>query len=129
MGVCFRRTKPKNGTLSLDKVIELCKSQHLITSSEKDYITDSIKKLIVNGYFNVDPAKIPEIPSNETTAPKGINENVPEFGYDDLNQKIIPPLQSIQIENFSKGNASRYFEFVFDLICNIEDKLIKKEIN
>lgn len=122
----FAEPNLKYGTLSLDKAIELCKFQNLITSSEKEYITDSIKKLIVNGYSNADLAKIVGIASYETVDPIGINAESPEFGYDDLNQKIIPPLQSIQIENFSRGNASRYFEFVFDLICNIEVRLINK---
>jgi hypothetical protein len=110
----------------LNKAIEICNLQNLIPSSEKEYITYLIKKLIVNGYSYADPEKIVGITTNEKIEPTRINMEFPEFGYDNLNQKIIPPLQSIQIENFSRGNASRYFEFVFDLLCNIEDRLIDK---
>jgi hypothetical protein len=117
----FAEPNRKYGSLPLDKSIELCKNHDLIDQSEKDYLIDSVKKLIINGYFNADPIRILEIPTSET-----IEEDAIDDTRDDLNQKIIPPLQSMQIENFTRSNAVIYFEFVFELIENIERRLIEK---
>ena len=112
----FTEPNRKYGSLPLDISIELCKKHDLIIQSEKDYLVNSLKKLILNGYFNADPVKILEIRDGDET----------EETKDDVNQKIIPPLQSIQIENFTRANAVRYFEFVFELIENIERRLMEK---
>lgn len=122
----FNEPNRKYGSLPLGKVIELCKKHDLITQFEKDYLTDSVKKLIINGYSNADPAKMLETVKDEVVESQENHEESIEFNRSVLKHKIIPPLQSIQIENFTKANASRYFEFVFELIGNIEKRLIEK---
>jgi hypothetical protein len=123
----FLEPNRKYGSLPLGKTIEFCREQNLITQEEKDYLVDSVKKLISNGFSNANPAKMMEILVGEVVE---VQENFSEssgFNKDELQQKIIPPLQSIQIENFTKANALRYFEFIFELIGNIEQRLIKKD--
>lgn len=106
----FDEANRKYGLLPLGKTIELCKKHNLIIESEKDYLVDTVKKLIINGYLNADFGKMTDILTEEA----------------EVKQRIIPPLQSIQVENFTKANASRYFEFVFELIGNIANRLIEK---
>jgi hypothetical protein len=106
----FDEANRKYGLLPLGKTIELCKKHNLILESEKVYLVDAVKKLIINGYLNADFGKMTDILTEEA----------------EVKQKIIPPLQSIQVENFTKANASRYFEFVFELIGNIANRLIEK---
>ena len=106
----FDEANRKYGSIPLGKTIELCKKHNLIIESEKDYLIDAVKKLIINGYLNADFGKMTGILTEET----------------ELKQRIIPPLQSIQVENFTRANASRYFEFVFELIGNIANRLIEK---
>jgi hypothetical protein len=122
----FNEPNRKYGSLSLGKVIELCQKHDLITKSEKDYLTDSVNKLIINGYSSADTSKMLEIATDERVESQRNHEDSPELEKSVLKHKIIPPLQSIQIENFTKANASRYFEFVFELIGNIEKRLIEK---
>lgn len=43
-----------------------------------------------------------------------------------LNQKEIPFMQSPLIDDFAKHNALHYFEFVFELMIKIEERLIEK---
>lgn len=111
----------KYGSLLLGETIELCIKHELISKPEKDYLTDALKKLIINGYFNANPGKLPD------ESEPGNHNGVTELKKEEPKQKIIPALQSIQIEHFTKANASRYFEFVFELIGNIEYRLIERD--
>jgi len=122
----FNEPNRKYGSLPLGKLIELCHKQDLITKSEKDYLTDSVNKLIINGYSSADTSKMLEIATDERFESQRDHEDSPGLDRSVLKHKIIPPLQSIQIENFTKANASIYFEFVFELIGNIEKRLIEK---
>src|ERR1035437_728855 len=106
----FDEANRKYGLLPLGKTIELCKKLNLILESEKVYLVDAVKKPIINGYLNADFGKMTDILTEEA----------------EVKQKIIPPLQSIQVENFTKANASRYFEFVFELIGDIANRLIEE---
>jgi hypothetical protein len=123
----FDEPSLKYGSLPLGKVIELCKKYNLITPSERDYLVDSVKKLITNGYSNADPGKMMIISKSEMIETQGNHNESSALNKAELNQKIIPPLQSLQIENFTKANAPRYFEFVFELIGNMENRLIEKD--
>jgi hypothetical protein len=118
----FSEPHNKYGSLPLGKAIELCKEQELITQTEQDYLIDALKKIIINGYSDADPGKLKNNIIDEMNG-DGLNG----LKKDELKQKMIPPLQSIQIENFAKTNALRYFEFAFELICNIENRLIEKD--
>ena len=56
----------------------------------------------------------------------GSLSNPNEFKPITLNQKSIPFIQAIHIENFAKNNAEKYFRYVFELILKIDERLIKK---
>ena len=44
-----------------------------------------------------------------------------------LNQKVIPFFQAEHMEIFAKENSSFYFNYVYDLIDKIENRLIEKQ--
>ena len=43
-----------------------------------------------------------------------------------LNHKVIPIFQSMQMDNFAKENAFEYFKFIFQLMKNIDNRLKAK---
>lgn len=79
-----------------------------------------------NGFSHYDTTKILENIPDDTTFMTGNFTNPTDLQPISLNQKIIPLFQSLQIENFAKQNALFYFDFVFNLIKRIDDKLKNK---
>lgn len=123
----FQEPNEKHGTSDLGNSIEKCKKNELISEREKSYLFDTIRIFMRNGFSHADSSKIlADLPddskmfqgsySNPNGALKEIN----------LNQKIIPIFQAIQMENFAKESAKPYFDFVFHLIFKIEKRLIEK---
>lgn len=119
----FADPNQKYSSLNLSNSIELCKKHNLITQSEKDFLFDTVRELMRNGFSHADSGKIlKDIP--EITVGFYANLNKPsEIKKVDLNQKTISPLQAVQIDNFAKANSSIYFDYVFELIEKIEDRI------
>lgn len=124
----FDKPNKKYGSIDLGNSIEICKKKGLITKKEKDLLFDIIRKLMRNGFSHADSSDIlsglpDDTPmfqgnlQNPTAKPKEIN----------LNQKIIPAFQAIQMEGFAKDYAKPYFTFVYNLIFKIEGRLKKNK--
>ncbi|MGE0018234.1 MAG: hypothetical protein AB7S72_01095 [Draconibacterium sp.] len=106
--------------------IKECRKLDLITESEKVILYDKIRELMRNGFSHADSTKIlKEIP-DETIMFQGSFSNMKDIKPISVNQKIIPAIQAILIENFAKENASNYFDYVFELIQKIEKRLIER---
>lgn len=116
----------KYGSISLGNSIELCLKNKIISQKEKDFLFDIIRELMRNGFSHADASKVLENLPNEILGYKGSLNNTTKLEEVFLNHKIIPPLQSIEIDNFAKMYASKYFEFVFTLIGIIETRLLEK---
>ena len=111
---------------TLGNTIELCKKHDLISQQEKDYLFDKVREQIRNGFSHSDSDKILVENEEFTTMFKVSLTNLNDITPVKMNLKNIPILQSIQMEDFAKENAIKYFDFVFTLISNIENKLYEK---
>jgi len=118
-------TISKFDKLNLGKSIELCKKNNLINSSEKDYLWNIIRDLIRNGFSHAESNKILSEVPNEKTVYKGSLYDNSDIEKVTINQKLIPEIQALLIEDFAKAIAKNYFDFVYKLSYNIEKKLNK----
>lgn len=115
----------KFDNIKLGNSIEQCKKHNLINSSEKKYLWDIIRDLIRNGFSHAESNKILSELPNERKVYKGSLYDNSEIEKVTINQKLIPEIQALLIENFAKANSQSYFDFVYNLSHNIE-KRIKK---
>lgn len=123
----FEEPNRKYGSINLSISIELCKDFNLISEEEKIILDDIIRKLIRNGFSHADSSKILINLPDEGEMYLGSLRNPTEFKEIKLNQKIIPIFQELQMENFAKATSKIYFKFVFDLIFEIEKRLIERK--
>ena len=123
----FMEPNRKYSDIPLGNSIELCKNFELITTEEKGFLFDIIRELMRNGFSHSDPSKILAGLPDETVAFHGNFSGQGEINQISLNQKVIPFLQAEHMENFAKENSSFYFDYVFKLIDEIENRLIEKQ--
>jgi hypothetical protein len=123
----YQEPNEKYGTFDLGNSIERCKKIELISKKEKSFLFDIIRVLMRNGFSHADSSKIlADLPDNSPMFQGSFTNQNGELKKVNVNQKIIPTFQAIQMENFAKDNAKTYFDFVFHLIFRIEKRLIKK---
>jgi len=125
-GITFEEPNKKHSSIPLGNSIEKCKKLDLITENEKVYLFDTIRELMRNGFSHADSTKILNGIPDETAMFQGSFSNPTEIKPVTVNQKIIPFMQAIHIENFAKENAANYFEYVFELIKKIDQRLIER---
>lgn len=116
----------KYSSISLGNSIELCKKHDLITQKEKDFMFDFIRELMRNGFSHADSTKILEDFPDKLKMFQGSLTNPNEIKEVMINQKLIPCMQALQMENFAKASANLYFDFVFKLIFKMENRLKEK---
>jgi len=123
----FQEPNEKHGASDLGNSIEKCKKNELISEREKNYLFNTIRVLMRNGFSHADSSEILKNLPDDSKMFQGSFSNpngaIKEIN---LNQKIIPTFQAIQMENFAKDSAKPYFDFVFHLIFRIEKRLIEK---
>jgi hypothetical protein len=122
----FDEPTEKYGSLSLGNSIEKCKKEGLINAKEKDFLFNIIRELMRNGFSHADSSKILADLPDEIDLFQGSFFNPDNVERKSVKQKNIPFLQAIHLENFAKANSNYYFDFVFNLIFRIEDRLKKK---
>jgi hypothetical protein len=123
----FEKPHKKFSSIDLSNSIELCKKFGLISDHEKQFLFGTIRELMRNGFSHADSSKIlASLPDNSRAFTASLHDptNLKEVS---LNQKIIPFLQELQMENFAKETAKDYFDFVFNLLFMIEKKIIKSQ--
>lgn len=123
----FTEPNRKYNSITLANSVEKCKKHNLITEKEKKVLFNTIRELMRNGFSHADSTKILENLPNESEMYHAnlINPtNIQKVG---LNQKIIPFMQALQLEEFAKEHAKDYFEFVFNLTFKIEKRLKIKD--
>lgn len=127
LNVAFQEPNSKYGSIDLANSIERCKKFGLITDKEKNFLFDTIRVLMRNGFSHADSSIILSDLPNDSKMFQGNfsnpNEKLIEIS---INQKIIPTFQAIQMERFANDNAKAYFDYVFHLIFRIEKRLIEK---
>lgn len=125
----FKEPHEKYGTISLGTSIERCRKYELITDEEKKYLFDKIRVLMRNGFSHADSSNILAHLPDDSKMIQGNFSNPNETKFVNVNQKIIPFLQAIQMESFAKQNAKPYFDYVYHLIFRIEMRLLKRHPN
>ena len=123
----FQEPNEKHGKIDLANSIEKCKKFKLISQKEKNFLFNTIRVLMRNGFSHADSSDIlASLPDDSKMFQGSLlnpDEKLKEIS---VNQKIIPTFQAIQMENFATNNAKTYFDFVFYLIFRIEKRLIEK---
>lgn len=122
----FEEPNRKYSTIDLGNSIEKSKKLGLITSSEKEFLFNVIRVLMRNGFSHADSSEILKDFPEESKMYQGTISNPNEIKEVILNQKIIPFMQEVQMENFAKASSNLYFDFVFNLIFRIEKRLTEK---
>jgi len=122
----FEESNKKFTSISLGNSVEKCRKLDLITENEKVFLFDTIRDLMRNGFSHADSSKILNGIPEETTMFQSSFSNPTEIKPVTLNQKTIPFIQAIHIENFAKENASNYFDYVYKLIKKMDQRLIDK---
>lgn len=107
----------------LGNSIEKCRKFDLITEDEKEFLFTNIRNLMRNGFSHADSKIFENYIPGETTMFKVVFSNPTELIPVTVNQKLIPFMQDLHIYNFAKNNATLYFEYVYELILNIEQRL------
>lgn len=125
-GATFEEPNKKYSSIPLGNSIEKCRKLDLITENEKVFLFDTIRELMRNGFSHADSTKILNGIPDETTMFQGSFSNPTEIKPVTVNQKIVPFMQAIHIENFAKENAASYFDYVYELIKKIDQRLIDR---
>lgn len=122
----FEEPNSKYLSIPLGNSIEKCRKLDLITENEKVFLFDTIRELMRNGFSHADSTKILNGIPDEMTMFQGSFSNPTDIKPVNVNQKIIPFMQAIHVENFAKENAANYFDYVFELIKKIDQRIIDK---
>ncbi|HOZ84878.1 MAG TPA: hypothetical protein PK191_05270 [Niabella sp.] len=125
-GTTFEEPNKKYSSISLGNSIEKCRKLDLITEDEKIFLFETIRELMRNGFSHADSSKILNGIPDETTMFQGSFSNPTDIKPVTVNQKVIPFIQAIHIENFAKENSANYFDYVFELIKKIDQRLIDR---
>lgn len=120
----FGKPNCKYSSISIGNSIELCKKHEIITQIEKDFLFDTVRELMRNGFSHADAGKILKDIPETTIGFYASLTNPSDIKQVELNQISISPLQAVQIDSFAKANAAIYFEYVFGLIERIENRII-----
>ena len=79
-----------------------------------------------NSFAHADSTKIlAKLPDNMEVFQASFS-NPTDIKSINLNQKEIPFMQALHIDSFAEQNAFPYFKFVFNLIFDIENRLLNK---
>jgi len=111
---------------TLGNTIELCLSRELITTEDKDYLFNKVREQIRNGFSHSDTDKILVDNIEYAVMFQSSFKNPTNIKPVKLNIKNNPIFQAIQMENFAKENALKYFDFVYNLISKIELRIHDK---
>jgi len=125
-GTAFEEPNKKYSSIPLGNSIEKCRKLGLITENEKVFLFGTIRELMRNGFSHADSTKILNGISDETTMFEGCISKPTEIKPVRVNQKIVPFIQAIHFENFAKENAANYFDYIFELIKKIDQRLIDR---
>lgn len=123
----FSGPSKKYNTINLSTSIDQCKKVGLLTQVEKDYLYDTIRVLMRNGFAHADPSEIIKNIPDKTPVFVGRLDNPGEIQKINLDQKVIPTFQSLQMDNFAKEISPKYFDSIYNLMINIDGRLKSQE--
>ena len=121
----FGEADKKYSSCKLGNTIELCKKETIINQRDKELLFETIRNQIRNGFSHSEPAKILANLPDTMKMYQGDFSSPNKFEKVELNPKTIIPLQSLSLDNFTKANARKYFDYVFHLMERIEFRLME----
>lgn len=124
----FEGPNHKYSSYVLANTIEKCRSLNIIIEDEKVYLYDTIRELMRNGFSHADSNKFEDFIPGKTIMHHVNFSNPIDIKPVEVNQKFIPFMQTLHIDKFAKENAAFYFEYVYELILNIEQRLKDRTI-
>ncbi|MDV3837659.1 hypothetical protein CMU32_12335 [Elizabethkingia anophelis] len=116
----------KYSKISLNDAINFCREFSIITTGESDFLHETIRKQVRNGFSHADPGMILKNVSKQDIFIQGSFSDPKKNRPFKLNQTEIPFIQSILIADFAKENAEYYFDSIFDLSKKIDNRLTEK---
>ena len=123
----FEEPNKKYNSIQLGNSIELCKKHGLISENQKSFLFKIIRTLMRNGFSHADSSEILSDLPDDSLMFQSSFDKPSDINNVFINQKLIPIMQSIQLEYFAKDNSLMYFDYVFNLILEIEKKLADKQ--
>ena len=118
----FLAPAKKYGSLTLANFIKECEQENLIDSEEKDFLFNYVRITIRNGFSHSDAEKILSQLPDEKTYYRPTSDKT-AWDETTFNPKIIPQIQAAHMESFANEIASSYFDYVFQLMTKIENRL------
>ena len=122
----FEGPNRKYSTISLANSIELCRKNDLITAEEKEYLFNTVRILMRNGFSHAYSSQILSSFPDDSSFFQGSFSNPEEIKRIVVNQKVVPFMQAIQMDNFAKENSSSYFDYIFELTLKIESRILDR---
>lgn len=120
----FREPNEKYNAIVLSQSIKKCRELELVTESEAKVLDKKIRDLLRNGFSHADSTKILKDMPNESKMFQGSFSNPKgELKGIIINTKINPVFQAIHMSDYAIQNALPYYDFVFNLIFRIEERL------
>lgn len=123
----FEKAHEKYNQIDLSKSIKKCKCLGLLMEDEKIFLDDKIREQVRNGFSHADPSKILKGMPDKMPMVRGSFLNPTEFTTVYINGSINPITQGILIEKFAQANAAGYFDYVFELIKKMDQRLREKD--
>ncbi|PLX10176.1 MAG: hypothetical protein C0594_05240 [Marinilabiliales bacterium] len=122
----YAKPTQQYGNLKLWETIKICREKNLINEQEKSFLNDIVRDMVRNGFSHADVEKIMKKYPDNVVMYEGSFSNPGKLKEVSVNQKLIPEIQAIQIAGFAEANARVYFDFVFNLLLRIEQRLTDK---
>lgn len=119
----FKVPHIKYTTVKLGNSIEKCRKLGLLTEAEKTFLFGIVREMMRNGFSHADSTKITDKLPEQITVFTGKLNQPHDLAEIKLDRASLPIIQSQTMESFAKNNAKDYFEFIFNLIGNIETRL------
>ena len=107
----------KYSSYTMNSTINECKKLGIITEHEFDRLTQ-LRETIRNGFSHYDPKKI--LRDSENTIDLIDKSDSQNKKIEGINYKEIPTLQNFFVRQFARENSEEYFDYVFNLMINIE---------
>lgn len=119
----YKLANKKYSNLTFEKTIEKNRQAGLIDDREMMFLDKKIRPLIRNTYSHGDPTKIRKTLPVKTKAFVAHLSDPSRLEEISFENDAIPTFQTQLFEDFAKKNSKIYFDFAFNLIFSIEEKI------
>ena len=123
----MKKANEKYSSIDLSISIGMCRCRGLLMEDEEKFLKDKIRERIRNGFSHADPSRILKGMPNKMPMLYGSFSKPTENKFVNVNQKNNHIFQAVHIREFVKANATGYFDYVFELIKKMDQRLREKD--